>query len=207
MQICSDKHHEACALDLLKGSCPIAKYALLRPETFQCWSCNPDRYTWLFQCSCLGQGLAVVANFDDDTDMVECVDCRRWSHTDCKYSTPDIAASVRKDVNTVSAKLGQASKCAVAGEEADAETLVAPHRCLGCRTTTAGVTDGEGGSETKWYRFEDSSSDIPEVVCASKPIEISNDSRFTPIRTPESVLVKCNDESGRRIRFSKFPRL
>ena len=150
----------------------------------------------------------MVANFDDDTDMVECVDCRRWSHTACKYSTPEAAASDREDLNTVSDKLGQTNTRAVAGEEADGEALVAPHRCLGCRRTTAGATNGdEGGSEIKWYRFEGPCSDTPEVVSASKPIEISNDLRFTPIRTPESVLAKRNDEGGRRIRFSKFPRL
>ncbi len=61
---CHQRHHEGCAFDLLKGSCEIAKFALLRASTFRCISCAPERYSWLFQCPCLCDG-NVVVDFDD----------------------------------------------------------------------------------------------------------------------------------------------
>ena len=84
--VCCARHHEACAFDLLKGDCFVAKFALLRPTTFRCLVCEPERYSWLFQCSCIKAGKAIVLDFDDGSDMVECVQCLRWSHDACKFT-------------------------------------------------------------------------------------------------------------------------
>ena len=90
---CSVRHHEACAFDLLKGDCFVAKFALLRPTTFRCLICEPERYSWLFQCSCIKAGKAVVLDFDDGSDMVECVKCLRWSHDACAFTRTESTAT------------------------------------------------------------------------------------------------------------------
>lgn len=93
---CRVRHHEACAFDLLKGDCFVAKFALLRPASFRCLVCEPERYSWLFQCSCIKAGKAIVVDFDDGSDMVECVKCLRWSHMTCGFTRHSSAASTEE---------------------------------------------------------------------------------------------------------------
>ena len=80
---CGTWHHEQCSFDLLKGKDEVSKWALLRSgTTFECFRCDPSRYTWFFRCPCLKNG-AIVEGWDDDKDQVECKVCRRWSHPSC----------------------------------------------------------------------------------------------------------------------------
>jgi len=83
---CNESHHVMCCFDLLRGTCRVAKFAFLKPSSFECPNCAPTKYSWVFQCSCLRGGGAAIYDFDDGKDMVECIVCRRWSHLACNYS-------------------------------------------------------------------------------------------------------------------------